>query len=180
MADGSALEPEPESVRRQRTLESFRRATRRMAWIYSAAAICMLPWIVYLAETLPKRDFDRHYRAAWVGFDLLLVAAIVRTAYMAFRLDPRVQYPAIATATLLFVDAWFDVMTAGSRNAALEALLLAAFFEIPAAIFSIYLARRVSALVLDLAHFDQLNAQNHGPPIGRHHKLPSSGEASEQ
>ena len=62
----------------------------------------------------PKRDLDTHYRGAWVGFDLLLVAAIVLTAYFAFRIDARVQLPATATATLLVVDAWFDVMTAGA------------------------------------------------------------------
>jgi hypothetical protein len=35
-----------------------------MAWLYTVAGIILLPWIVYLAETLPKRQFDRHYRAA--------------------------------------------------------------------------------------------------------------------
>ena len=82
-----------------------------MAWLYTAAGVVLLPWIVYLAVTLPRRQYDRHYRAAWVGFDLILVFAISRTAYMAFRFDPRVQFPATATAVLLFVDAWFDVTT---------------------------------------------------------------------
>ena len=65
-----------------------------MAWLYTAAAVILVPWIIYLAETLPRRQFDRHYRAAWVGFDVLLIYAIARTAYMAFRIDPRVQFPA--------------------------------------------------------------------------------------
>ena len=91
-----------------------RRAT--LAWLYTAAAVILLPWIVFLAVTLPRRQFDLHYRAAWVGFDLLLVVAITRTAYMAFRVDPRVQFPATATATLLVVDAWFDITTSGSRR----------------------------------------------------------------
>ncbi len=156
-------------------LAGLRRATRRMAWVYSAAAICLLPWIAYLAVSLPKRDFDRHYRAAWVGFDLLLVFAIVRTAYMAFRLDPRVQVPATATATLLFVDAWFDVMTAGSHKAVAEALLLALVFEIPAAIFTLVLARRVSSLVLEIAHFDRLVASDPDPPHSHPHLFRHQG-----
>jgi hypothetical protein len=126
-----------------------------MAWLYTGAAAVLLPWIVYLAITLPRRDLDRHYRLAWVGFDCLLVFAIVRTAYMAFRIDPRVQFPATATATLLFVDAWFDITTSGSRDAALEALLLALLVEIPAALFSLHMARRVSRQVLELAHLDE-------------------------
>jgi hypothetical protein len=122
-----------------------------MAWLYSGAAVVLLPWIVYLAVTLPKRNLDHHYRAAWVGFDVFLVVVIIRTAYMAFRVDQRVQFAATATATLLIVDAWFDVTTSSGRGQVLEALVLAAVIEIPAAIFSIYLARQVNRRVLELA-----------------------------
>lgn len=129
-----------------------RRRARRMAWIYTAAAAALLPWIFYLAATLPRRQFDRHYRAAWVGFDIILVYAIVRTAYMAFRVDPRVQFPATATAVLLFVDAWFDLTTSANRGQFFEALVLALLVEIPAALFSLHLARSVNRRVLDMAH----------------------------
>ncbi len=115
-----------------------------MAWLYTLAAAALIPWTFYLAVTLPKRDVDTHYRGAWVGFDLLLVVAIVLTAYFAFRVDVRVQLPATATATLLLVDAWFDVMTAGGRKATTTAVLLAVCFELPAAVFSLWLARRVN------------------------------------
>ena len=60
---------------------------------------------------------------------------------MAFRVDQRVQFPATATATLLVVDAWFDMTTSGEpRGQFFEALVLAVFVEIPAAVFSIYVA----------------------------------------
>jgi hypothetical protein len=140
-----------------------------MAWLYTAAAVGLLPWIAYLAVSLPRRDLDMHYRAAWVGFDLLLVFAIVRTAYMAFRIDPRVQFPATATATLLFVDAWFDITTSGSHAAAFEAILLALFVEIPAAVFSIYMARRVSRQVLELAHLEPPHIAGSAPPRRSRH-----------
>ncbi len=92
-----------------------------------AAAGVLLPWIVYLAITLPEAATSTATtERPGSGFDVLLVFAIVRTAYMAFRIDPRVQFPATATATLLFVDAWFDVTTSGSRGQVLEALVLAA------------------------------------------------------
>jgi hypothetical protein len=122
-----------------------------MAWLYTAAAVILLPWIVFLAETLPKRQFDRHYRAAWVGFDVILVWAIIRTAYMAFRVDPRVTFAATATAVLLFVDAWFDVTTSANRSQFVEALVLALLVEIPSAIFSLYLARSVNRRILERA-----------------------------
>jgi hypothetical protein len=132
----------------------IRRRARRLAWLYMGAAIILLPWIGLLAYTLPRRQFDLHYRAAWVGFDLLLVLAITRTAYMAFRLDPRVQLPATATATLLFVDAWFDMTTSGSRSQFLEAFVLAILIEIPSAIFSLYLAYQVNRRVIELARLN--------------------------
>jgi hypothetical protein len=124
--------------------DRVRRRARRTAWIYAAAAALLIPWTIYLSVSLPKRDIDTHYRGAWVGFDLLLVTAIVLTAYFAFRVDTRVQLPATATATLLIVDAWFDVMTAGHRRATADAIVMAACIELPAALFSLWLVRRVN------------------------------------
>ena len=117
--------PGDEELRHLELLEAIRGRSRRMAMLYAAAAVLLVPWTVYLAVTLPRRDIDTHYRGAWVGFDILLVVAILLTAYYAFRMDDRVQLPAMATATLLIVDAWFDVMTAGRRSNLYEAVLMA-------------------------------------------------------
>ena len=144
------------------SLAFVKRRARRMAALFALAGVCLVPWIVYLAISLPKRDVDTHYRAAWVGFDILLVTSIVMTAYYAFRVDTRVQLPAMATATLLVVDAWFDVMTAGHRQATIEALLMAAFIELPAAVFSLWLARRVNLSADRMA----LAAHGHSPDDG--------------
>ncbi len=132
--------PEPAGL----TLDEVRTRARRMAWGYLVAALALIPWTVYLAVSLPRRDVATHYRGAWVGFDLLLVATISLTAYFAFRVDPRVQLPATATATLLVVDAWFDVMTSSGRDARAVALLMAVAIELPAAAFSLWLVRRVN------------------------------------
>jgi hypothetical protein len=131
-----------------------RRRAHRMAWLYTGAVVVLLPWIVYLAVSLPKRNLEHLYRFSWVGFDILLVVALARTAYMAFRVDQRVQFAATATATLLIVDAWFDITTSSGRTQVLEALVLAAFIELPAAIFSLYLARQVNRRVIELADFE--------------------------
>jgi hypothetical protein len=144
------------------SLPEIRRRSRRLAWMYTAAAIVLLPWIGVLAVSLPRRSFDLHYRAAWIGFDLLLIFAISRTAYMAFRVDPRVQFPATATATLLFVDAWFDMMTSSSHRAFFQAFVLAVLVEIPAALFSLYVARQVSRRVLELGHIDRYHLGGSG------------------
>jgi hypothetical protein len=61
----------------------------------------------------------------------------------------------MATATLLVVDAWFDVSTAGGGRNTLEALVMALFVEIPAALFSLLLARQVNRHVDQLAEHDR-------------------------
>jgi len=124
--------------------DRVRRRARRLAWTYAVAGVLLVPWTIYLAVSLPQRTVDTHYRGAWVGFDMLLVAAIVLTAYYAFKVDVRVQLPATATATLLIVDAWFDVMTAGRHRGVGLALLMAVCVELPAALGSLWLARRVN------------------------------------
>jgi len=143
-----------EELRYQALRAQIRIRSRRTALLYSAAAVVLIPWTVYLAVTLPKRVIDTHYRGAWVGFDIMLVLAMVATAYFAFRMDTRVQLPAAATATLLLVDAWFDVMTAGGRAATLEAVVMALCIEIPAALLSLYVARRVNRNAVLLAAHD--------------------------
>ena len=140
----------------EREIAAIRREARSAARLFAAAGLFLVPWIVFLAVTLPGRDVDRHYNLAWVGFDLFLAFAVIRTAWFAFRIDPRVQLPAAATATLLMVDAWFDMTTSSGWNQFLEAALLAAFVEIPAAVFSLYLARKVNRQVSDLADFEHL------------------------
>jgi hypothetical protein len=163
---------DPSEKQRHLSPESQRRA-RRLAWLYAGAAAVLMPWIVYLAITLPRRNIDLHYRAAWVGFDCLLVFVIIRTAYMAFRVDQRMQFSAIATATLLLVDAWFDVTTSGSRTQFVSALVLAAFVEIPSAVFSIHLARQVNRRLVERARLgdaatdgDRLGRRDHPSPDG--------------
>jgi hypothetical protein len=50
---------------------------------------------------------------------------------------------ATAAATLLFVDAWFDILTASSRSELVTAIVEAAVVELPIAIFCLLLARSV-------------------------------------
>jgi len=141
-----------------------RRRFRRLAWIYLVVAVGLVPWIVYLAITLPRRNLERHYRTTWVGFDTLLVVALASAAYLAFRVDPRVQFPATTAATLLLVDAWFDVTTSANHANFISAVILAAFLELPAALLSLYVARRVSHRVIELARLQVERQRSSGEP----------------
>src|SRR4051794_27093657 len=97
-------------------------------WVAPAFAICALllvPWIGYLAASLP--DTARVYaRTPWVGFDIGLMVMLAVTAFLAWRGSPRISLAATATATMLTVDAWFDITTSRQTNDLVEALLLSA------------------------------------------------------
>lgn len=121
-------------------------APRWVAPLFLAMAVLLLPWIVYLGFTLPSHQLTRHYRLSWVGFDVLLVLAMSRTAWLAFRERRQVELPAVATATLLLVDAWFDVTTAPPGWPFAEAIILAVCVELPTAALALYISRRVERL----------------------------------
>jgi hypothetical protein len=149
--------------------QGVRRRARRLAWVYLIVAVGLIVWTVFLALSLPKENLEHHYRLTWVGFDLVLALAIYLTAHMAFRLDARVLVPATVVATLLVVDAWFDITTSTSANAATAALILALAVELPAAAFSLYVAHRVGRRVRELAHLEHVT--------GPHPQVPDRAQA---
>jgi hypothetical protein len=112
-----------------------------VAPVYLVMSLILLPWIGILLATLPDRAVSHNYRLAWVGFDVLLVASMVRTAWLAWRRSPFVVNVASVTAALLVVDAWFDVVTASHREM-MRAFLLALLVELPAAVLSLVIAGR--------------------------------------
>ena len=129
------------------------RRAHRLGTIYGVMAVLLIPWIIYLAITLPERSTAHHWDVTWVGFDCLLVFALARTAWFARHLRPEIILTANAAATLLIIDAWFDLTTAPNRGELIQSVVLAVFVEIPAAVFSLYLAGRgVARLAEAVAH----------------------------
>jgi hypothetical protein len=106
---------------------------------FALFSLILLPWIVYLAYSLPSRRVSADYDVAWAGFDAMLLAALAGTGYFALRRSRYLAAAASATATLLVVDAWFDVMTTlpGQR---LEPVALAVLVELPLASVCIWLS----------------------------------------
>jgi hypothetical protein len=129
-----------------------RTAPRWVAPVFAFGALVLVPWIIYLGFKLPERSTDRHYNLAWVGFDVLLLFAMARTALLAWKGRRQVQLPAAATATLLLVDAWFDVMTSDGAWAVTQALLFAFLLELPIAVMAIWIARNVDKVVERAEH----------------------------
>jgi hypothetical protein len=132
-----------DEVGQRRQAHSARRLqrSRRIALVYGAGAVILIGWAAYLGVSLPVVHLARHWNVAWVGLDVLIVGALTWTAWRASHRDRRVVVPAVATATLLIVDAWMDVSTASRSDLALS-IVLAVCVELPLAALSLLLARR--------------------------------------
>ena len=114
--------------------------SRLVALGLAAAGVGMLPWLVYLAVSLPPDPVAWHWPAAWAGLDAMEAAGLMSTGLLMLRGDSRYRLAAIATAALLTADAWFDVTTAPPGSGELASLLMAALAELPAAAVCTWLA----------------------------------------
>ena len=107
---------------------------------FGLLALGTVPWVIFLAVTLPHHATFAHYRAVWVGFDSGLIAVLALTALLAWWARPEVALTSTAAATMLLVDAWFDVMTTPARHGLLMAVVLAVLVELPLAGICLWIA----------------------------------------
>jgi hypothetical protein len=120
------------------------RSTReRLLILLTATAIAELLWVIYLGWTLPRHYVANHWEVAWVGLDVAEIGMLLATAWAAWRQRAVVILFSIVLATLLIVDAWFDITTA-RRGDLLQGALLAIFVEIPLAALLLWIAWRAS------------------------------------
>jgi hypothetical protein len=105
-----------------------------------ACAVGIIPWIVYLAMTLPERQRAVDYDIAWVGYDAAMAAVMAALAYCALRRKPATGAFAAVAATMLLIDAWFDIVTTDDRQDLMFAILSAVLAEIPLAIVCAWVA----------------------------------------
>jgi hypothetical protein len=125
-----------------------RHLPRWLAATFAVIAVGLVPWALWLTFSLPTRHITHHYDVAWVGFDAALAAAFAATAVAALRASPWLQVVATLTGTMLLCDAWFDTVTATSRDEQLVAILEAAVAELP-------LAALCGWIVLDTTRFNE-------------------------
>jgi hypothetical protein len=136
---GPAAEPD------NKVLTDDARLVRWTGPLFTLFAVIMLPWTAYIAATLPSRQFSPHYDVAWAGFDVLLIIALAATGYTALRRSRYLTMAATATAVLLVVDAWFDVMTTPGAQV-IQSILLAALVELPLAGVCVWLSLHTQEL----------------------------------
>jgi hypothetical protein len=116
-----------------RDTDATRRRRRRVIDVLVIACLGLIPWIVLLGLTLPRRYVADHWAVAWVGFDVALLCALALTAWAAWRRRQIVIVAALVTGTMLVVDAWFDIVTDSTTRDLIISIVTAAFGELPLA-----------------------------------------------
>jgi hypothetical protein len=122
-----------------------RRMRRNRLTLMVGGAIGLIPWMVYLAFTLPANYVAHNWPATWIGFDCVLIAFMIATAVLGWLRRALVILPGFTTGVLLICDAWFDIMTAGSGQFWMS-LLTAALLNLPFAAIMITGAVRIVRL----------------------------------
>jgi hypothetical protein len=116
------------------------RLLRRARLVALAVGGFLLPWCVLLSAVLPATAQAQHWSLAWTGLDAAEALAALATAVLLARGDRRAALTAMAGATLLLTDAWFDVCTAAPGLDHALALAEAALVEVPLAFAASWLA----------------------------------------
>ncbi len=133
--------PEPEN----QVLTDDARLVRWGGPLFAGCSVVLIPWIIYIAVTLPSRQLSPNYDIAWAGFDVLELCALAATAYFAFRRSRYLSTAAGAAAALLVVDAWFDVMTSPPPQL-YESIAAAVLIELPLAAVCLWLSHHTHQL----------------------------------
>lgn len=147
------------------------RVTRRRArtlGLLSFCCVALIPWIVYLAISMPSGYHAKAWSAAWVGFDVLLLVALGMTALCALLRRQAAIPLATVSATLLVCDAWFDIALDWGTPDVRVSIASAVLVELPLAAFLGMWARtllRVTALL----QWRQLGLEGDPPAL---HRLP--------
>jgi hypothetical protein len=108
----------------------------------------LIPWIVYLAFSMPSGYRAEAWSAAWVGFDVLLLFALAGTVVAALLGRQLVVLLAVVSATLLLSDAWFDIVLDWGTRDVWGSVASAAFVEIPLAVFLLLQVRTLVRISL--------------------------------
>lgn len=140
---------------------SMRMINRRVSALAAAAVVFMIPWMIYLGLTLPQRYDARQWGLVWIGFDVFEVAVLIHVAWFAWFRRQLTLVSTVVAATLLFSDAWFDVITSIGNRDEWVTLATALLGEIPLALFFLWVARRILLRMVAVVHAAEGGS---GPP----------------
>jgi hypothetical protein len=131
------------SKSRSTTRSKPRSTSTWLGQAFVVMGMVMIPWLCYLAVSLPDSAEAVHWAAAWVGLDSCEALALFSTGWLLLRGDSRCALTATATSVLLSIDAWFDVTTSAPGTQMATAVAMAVCVEIPLASLCAVLALQI-------------------------------------
>lgn len=103
----------------------------------------LVPWVGYLAGSLPDRFDTGQWRLAWVGFDIGLLCLWGAAGWLGWRRHPATVPVLAAVAAMMCCDAWFDVMLDWRTSDWTASVALAVAVELPVAALLLTRARHL-------------------------------------
>ena len=115
---------------------------RWVALVFLLVCLGLIPQIVNLSSSLEETALANNWRTVWVGLDIAEAVVFLLTAWFLLRRSLLVAVTASMAATMLWLDAWFDVLTSVKQADIDTATSLAVFVEVPLGLFCLYVALR--------------------------------------
>jgi len=134
--------------------------------VVTASSLVLIPWIGYLAVSLPTNYVASQWKVAWVGFDIALVMMLSWTAWNGWQRRQMLVPSAMITATLLVCDAWFDVVLDWGTSDMWWSLATAVLGELPLAALLLRVALRLIR-VMQRVRWSELGHEDDAPPLRR-------------
>jgi hypothetical protein len=115
---------------------------RWVALIFLAGCLALIPQILGLSSTLREVQMVNHWRTTWVGLDIAESLVFLLTGWFLYRRSRLVAVTASIAFAMLWLDAWFDVMTSIAADDIATSRTLALFLELPLGLFCLWIALR--------------------------------------
>lgn len=159
LVNGEGARPNGERNRRERLLGfrlhlSLSRRAQFVSLFFLVGVVVLVPWTVFLALTLPPKYHASHWRLLWTGFDAALIAVLLLAAWAAWYRRQILASIAMVAGTLLFCDAWFDMVTSFGHRDEWLTLLTGFGVEMPLGIFFFWLYRRIAMTTMSVLNHD--------------------------
>jgi hypothetical protein len=138
---------------REQNDEHGRLIPRWVAVLFAVCSVLLIPWSLFLVLTLPDHTTAHAWNLAWAGFDVGMAVALGATAWAIATRSVWAGPLAAACGTMLLIDAWFDVTTAGSGGDQVQAIAMAVFLEIPLALLLLATARHIGLVVVQARRY---------------------------
>jgi hypothetical protein len=133
---------------------SLSRRAQLVSLCFLVGVLALIPWTVFLALTLPPRFHAQHWRLLWTGFDAALIAVLLLAAWAAWYRRQILAAISMVAGTLLFCDAWFDMVTSFGHRDEWLTMLTGFGVELPLGLFFFWLYRRIAMTTMSVLHRD--------------------------